>query len=161
MVCKDWKDPSPALQLWKSREGEFVTLLPHCPPCWELLSQTSQLPSAKELLDSSTSGPGGPKEIQVECHPLSAYSPCPHISPTVDPPPPERAYLSPCHSHCSKPVRTELWTLKKLRQQLILVLPSLNLCLSLSVAEASSSSRELPFCPLPSLLRTKLCSELA
>lgn len=86
--------------------------LPHGPPCWERVSQASPLSSAKELLDPSTSGTGGPKGgcgvspslclLTTPCHPHRGL--------------PEMEYRSPCHSPCPrKPTYTGLWALEDLR----------------------------------------------
>lgn len=79
------KPCSPALEK-QGRRGPLSLCLSNCLPCWELVSQISQLPSAELLRDPSTSDPGGPTEVGEESHPLSAYSPCPYFYPTVDAP---------------------------------------------------------------------------
>lgn len=69
------------------KEVNFVTLPPQYPLYWELLDPASQLPTARELWDPSTAGPGGPKEMGMEFDPLSPYSPSPHLYLAVDPHP--------------------------------------------------------------------------
>lgn len=94
------------------KEVNFVTLPPQYPLYWELLDPASQLPTARELWDPSTAGPGGPKEMGMEFDPLSPYSPSHASLPGSGPPPPEMGCLSPCPSLCPQPTHTQgcgLW----------------------------------------------------
>lgn len=129
------------------------------PPCWELVRQASLLLSpAEELLDSSAWEPFHRGLWRDRSRVSLSF----YLYPIAHPPhpgPPEMGYLQAvllvlAHTH-------RAMGLKAFRRWLTFFMTSLQLFLSPPVVEASSNSRELPFRPLLSLLRTKLSSQLA
>lgn len=155
-MCEDEKDPMPALQLGKSREGNKL-----CLPSAQLAGSLSAKPLSclqqRSFWTLPQAGPGGPKEMGVEYDPLLIHR-APISAWLVSPHPPRwdvcllAILIVPSHPHgavgpCGTQTAAHLSS-------------TLSEPLSSPLVEASSSSRELPFHPLPSLLRTKLCSEL-
>lgn len=106
------KIQAPLSSSGRAWRGMKSLCLPHCPPCWELVSQASQLSSAEELLDLPHQALGA---LEGGC----GMSPSLCLLPTPRQPhrgPPEMEYRSPCHASCPrKPTYTGLGALEDLR----------------------------------------------